>query len=384
MTNPTRAKFALALAIYTLSWLPLGHAQQVAPAKYPTPPEVWKDYNPDAGDFKEEIISEETKDGIYYKDSYISAYVNGEEVRVYCKYAVKAGAKNAPGLMNIHGWYAFPRLDMDLVNDGWAVLAHDYCGKKEGRPHYTKYPKELVYGNMDQKSANPEGYQPFDPAQITKPSQTPDYLWSAIQRRALSYLLAQKEVDKSRIGAKGYSYGGTIIWNLGMDPRVKAVIAYFGSGWLTYYRDKGVFMYKVPYTEPPKTPVEEMILASTAPEAHSPYITAATLWLNGTNDHHGGHERGEQNFKKFQPGVPWDFAHQARAHHDTSKLGNDAKLWLEKHVLGKDIAWPARPVTEIKLDAAGVPEFHIKPASPEKIESVEVFTCLKEICPTGI
>jgi len=26
----------------------------------PTPPEVWKDYNPDAGDFKEEIISEET------------------------------------------------------------------------------------------------------------------------------------------------------------------------------------------------------------------------------------------------------------------------------------------------------------------------------------
>ena len=45
---------------------------------HPTPPEVWKNYDPDAGDFKEEIISEETKDGIYYKDSYISAYVNGE------------------------------------------------------------------------------------------------------------------------------------------------------------------------------------------------------------------------------------------------------------------------------------------------------------------
>jgi hypothetical protein len=87
-----------------------------AQSKHPTPPEVWKDYDPAAGDFKEEIISEETKDGIYYKDSYISAYVNGEEVRVYCKYAVKADAKNAPGLMNVHGWYAFPRLDMGLVN----------------------------------------------------------------------------------------------------------------------------------------------------------------------------------------------------------------------------------------------------------------------------
>lgn len=375
MKIPIRTAMPAALAILAFAFAPAVPAQE---AKLPTPADVWKDYDPDAGDFKEKIISEETKDGIYYKDSYISAYVNGEEVRVYCKYAVKADAKNAPGLMNVHGWYALPRLDMDLVNEGWAVLAHDYCGKREGRPHYTKYPKELVYGNMGQKSANPEGYQPLDPAQIAKPSQTPDYLWSAIQRRALSYLLAQKEVDKSRIGAKGYSYGGTIIWNLGMDPRVKAVIAYFGSGWLTYYRDKGVFMYKVPYTEPPKTPVEEMILTAIAPEAHSPYITAATLWLNGTNDHHGGHERGEQNFKKFQLGVPWDFAHQPRAHHDTSMLGNTAKLWLEKHVLGKDITWPARPVTEIKLDAAGVPEFHIKPGSPEKIKSLEVYASLKE------
>ena len=69
--------------------------------KLPTPPEVWKDYSPDKGDFREEIIKQETKDGIYYKDSYVSAYINGEEVRVYCKYAVKAGAKIAPGLMNV-------------------------------------------------------------------------------------------------------------------------------------------------------------------------------------------------------------------------------------------------------------------------------------------
>jgi len=61
-----------------------------------TPPDVWKDYDPDAGDFKEEIVHEETKDGIYSKDAYISAYINGEEVRVFCKYAVKAGAKKAP------------------------------------------------------------------------------------------------------------------------------------------------------------------------------------------------------------------------------------------------------------------------------------------------
>ena len=48
---------------------------------HPNPPEVWKDYDPDAGDFKEEIISPETKDGIYCKDSNISACLKGAAER---------------------------------------------------------------------------------------------------------------------------------------------------------------------------------------------------------------------------------------------------------------------------------------------------------------
>ena len=373
---PKSLKLALALLVFALS---LSHSvfAQSQPA-LPTPPEVWKDYHPDAGDFKEEIVTEETKDGIYYRDSYISAYVNGEEIRVFCKYAVKAGAMNAPGLMDVHGWMALPRIDQSFVSDGWAVMAHDYCGKTGDRPQYTKYPEKMRYGNMDGKVGYRIKSKMPDGQQITDPKQTDDYLWYAIQRRVLSYLLAQKEVDKSRIGAKGYSYGGTLMWNLGMDPRVKAIVAYFGIGWLDFYRDKQVFLYKVPYVEPPKTSGEELILAAIAPEAHAPFIRAASLWLNGTNDHHGGHERGEQTFKKFQPGVPWSFAHQARAHHETSKLGNDCKLWLEKYVLGKDIAWPARPVTEIKLDVEGVPELHVMPTAVEQIETVEVYYALKE------
>ena len=68
-----------------------------------------------------------------------------------------------------------------------------------------------------------------DGSQLTNPKATSHYLWNAVQRRALSYLLSQKEVDKNRVGAKGYSYGGTIMWNLGMDERVKAVVAILES-----------------------------------------------------------------------------------------------------------------------------------------------------------
>lgn len=47
-----------------------------------SPPELWKDYDPNQGDFKEEIISQEIRNGIINRDTYISAYVLGEEIRV--------------------------------------------------------------------------------------------------------------------------------------------------------------------------------------------------------------------------------------------------------------------------------------------------------------
>jgi hypothetical protein len=72
-------------------------------ANFPTPPDIWKDFDPDAGDFKEEIVYEKTVKGIYEKHAYISTYVNEVEIRVFCKYAVKEGSKNVPGL-DEHSW----------------------------------------------------------------------------------------------------------------------------------------------------------------------------------------------------------------------------------------------------------------------------------------
>lgn len=57
------------------------------------------------------------------------------------------------------------------------------------------------------------------------------------------------------------------------------------------------------YNNPPKIPEmssgQELYVSTIAPQAHAPYIRAASLWLNGTNDHHGGHERGAETFKHF-------------------------------------------------------------------------------------
>jgi len=338
----------------------------------PTPPEIWAAYDPDAGEYREEIVREERRSGIYYRDSYISAYVLGKEIRVFCKYAVKEGAIKAPGLMDVHGWMSRPNISKDYVETGWAVMAHDYCGKAGDRVDYTRYPESLRHGNMDKSVGPPIWSHGPNRESITDYKQTSDYLWYAIQRRVLSYLLSQKEVDAERIGAKGYSYGGTIMWNLAMDERVKAVVAYFGIGWNEYYRSQQVWMYNNPYQAPPMSAGEQLYLSAIAPQAHAPHIRAASLWLNGSNDHHGGHERGAETFKMFQSEVPWDFAIQARGHHNTEKLGDDCKLWLERHVVGRDIFWPKRAQSGLSLNREGIPEFWIRPDAPDKIESLEI------------
>lgn len=346
----------------------------------PTPAALWNDYDPNQGDFKEEIVKHETRDGILNRESYISAYVLGEEIRVYCRYSVKTGATKAPGLLVVHGWMGAAQPDRKFVDDGWAVMAHDYCGKTGSRAHFTRYPEKLRHGNMDRTVAGPVRAKDLDGKLITDPKQTSDYLWYAIQRRVLSYLELQKEVDRMRLGATGYSYGGTLMWNLATDPRVKAVAAYFGIGYNDYYRDKQVWLYNVPYVEPPKSSGEKIILASIAPEAHVPYITAATLFLNGSNDHHGGHERGLESFKSFPKDVPWSFAIQARGHHDTEKIGHNTMLWMKKHVLGIELAWPAHPRSEIRLDNDGVPELVVTPASGDTVRKVEMYYALKNPC----
>ncbi len=354
--------------------------QSLVAAPQPTPPELWKDYNPHQGDFKEEIIKQETKDGILNKESYISAYVLNQEIRVYCKYGVKVGASKAPGLMNVHGWMGSPNLPKSFIDNGWAVMAHDYCGKTRDRKHFTKYPAKLQHGNMDREITSPIWSETPDHKSISDPKQSSDYIWYAIQRRVLSYLEQQQEVDNTRLGAVGYSYGGTIMWNLATDPRIKAVVAYFGIGWTDYYRNKQVWMYNNPYVEPAKSTGEQIYLASLAPEAHPPFISAATLFLNGSNDHHGGHERGLESFKLFKNGVPWAFAIQARGHHNTEKIDQNAITWLDKYVLNKDIFWTEQPKAEIKLSAEGIPELIVKPSFPNKVKKVEIFYALKEPC----
>ena len=343
--------------------------QSVAGIDMLKPPEVWKDYDPDNGAYEEEIVKEWDEGTIHYKDFYISAYVNGEKIRMFCQYAAEKGAKKLPAMLCIHGWMGTLWIDRQFLERGYAVMSFDYCGKDDRRKNFTKYPETLKHGDMHSPT--------WDPGPGLNVKATSDYIWYAMARRALSYMATQPEVDTDRMGSFGVSYGGTLIWSLGMDKRLKAITSFYGVGWNKFHRGR-VHKYDLKPSNAKPSLEDKTYMAAIAPEAYPPYIKCPVLFLNGTNDHHGNQDRSYDTLNRLPKNVSWACAQQVRGHHHTDEVGHNNHLWMDKWVKGEDIPWPKNPRSEIKIGKDGVPSFVLKPDCPDKVESVEIYYALNE------
>eukprot|EP01050_Picozoa_sp_SAG11_P013671 SAG11_NODE_1614_length_4579_cov_11.855357_5_plen_264_part_00 len=196
----------------------------------PTPETVWAGFDPAAGPLEEEVLRRWTDPdgGVVYKEVFFSAFIKGETVRVYGQFARPAdddsqretgGGGALPALLHMHGGgqTVAPHY-LSLASRGYCVLSINCHGEGFGRPEgtYTVYPDSL-----------PQGRHQGTPGELlhaTQPDLTHSswFLWAAVNRRALTYLAAQPAVDAGRMGIFGISMGGTSVWPVAMDPRVKA------------------------------------------------------------------------------------------------------------------------------------------------------------------
>jgi dienelactone hydrolase len=149
-------------------------------------------------------------------------YGSGSSVRIFGYYAVpEGGGVRRPGLVMIHGGggYALLARALDGAGQGYAALAIDLPGKGPGRSQSRSSGPNMTVANLFNTSENPED----------------NYLYHAVTAalRSITYLCAQPEVDTSRIGVYGISWGGVVSLVTGsVDKRVTAVMDMFGSGYL--------------------------------------------------------------------------------------------------------------------------------------------------------
>ena len=330
-----------------------------------TPPEIWEGYDPRAEPLDEEILKTWEGDGISYKE----VYFNGEQfagkyVRIYGIYAAPTGGKNLPGLLHIHG-------GGQTVNKGWlkefagrgyGILTINWGGEWPRRERYTLW-NGVENGDHKKRTGT----------RVTLPSPRHDayFLWTQASMRALTYLESQPEVNPDKLGAFGISMGGTIMWNLAFDPRIKAGCAIYGAGWNTYTYNETRYSVGMPEYRPSANDLRWR--ASLAPEASAPYVKFPMLFLSSSNDRHGYMDRAEQSLELIPEGVPraWALTPRMR-HHIGVDFIHDLPLWMDVHLKGEG-TWPKNPVDQIKPGGDRSPLFYLKPDRPKEVVKVEAF-----------
>ena len=198
----------------------------------------------------------------------------GRETHVFALYGLPDGAGTdapVPGMVLVHGGggTAFPEWVQHWNEQGFAAIAMDCCGCKGGGTHADR-PRHDMGG--------PPGWGGFE--QLDEPIED-QWMLHAIAAgiRGHSLLRSLPEVDESRIGLTGVSWGGIQACIMaGLDDRFRSVIPVYGCGFISKCGSgPGKF---TEIGEAAATQWEE----TWDPANYLPDAGQPMLWINGTND----------------------------------------------------------------------------------------------------
>ena len=339
-----------------------------------SPSEIWEGYDPRAEPLEEEVLRSWKDEGVSYKEVYFNGEkFDGKHVRIYGIYAAPEGGKKLPALLHIHGGGQTVNEDWleEFTGRGYAILSINWGGEWPRRERYTLWNDVPNGDHQKRKGRN-----------VTEPSPRSDayFLWIQACMRSVTYLEQQAEVDPEKIGAFGISMGGSIMWNLAFDTRIKAGCAIYGAGWNTYSNKDP----KYALGHPPNKPSENDLRwrTSLAPEASAPFVRFPMLFLSSSNDRHGYMDRAEDALALIPEDVPRAWALTPRfRHHIGADFIHTLPAWMDFHLKGAG-SWPENPKTKIFAGEGGAPVLSVRPDQASGVEKIEVFYALEN--PYGV
>jgi dienelactone hydrolase len=209
--------------------------------------------------------------GLVREVLYENVPLNGKPTRVFGYYArPKDGDGPFPAMVLVHGGggHAFAEWATLWAERGYVALAMDLSGRGPDG-------KRLPDGGPEQSDV--EKFRDFAPGEA-------DQMWTyhavAAAIGAHSLLASRPEVDKSRIGLTGISWGGYLTCIIaGVDDRVKVAVPVYGCGFL----DENSYWIEPNF--------HKMGAAKTKqwadlfdPSRYLPGVSCPILFVNGTND----------------------------------------------------------------------------------------------------
>lgn len=348
----------------------------------------YNNYDPNAGAFNETIISATTLNGILTQNSFIDMPIDGQLIRIYVKYQVKVslrGNGNLPCFIFSNGWGASVADYTSYADLGYAVIQYDWRGTFNGTiaPYpanlMTVYPTALTRLNQN-VNPNANYTSQASVATIADVRAQDMYYWFAMPRRVLAYVKSlTADIDITKIGFWGNSWGGQIAYNMSIEPDIKAVIAVYGNGWIHYWKTFNVFPYALPYVEPTFTDGNNYYITTLEPQSYAKSSTAPVLWLTSTNDFHGNFDRGFRNFE-ISP-VTGSYAFRVNSSHDITGLEQNIQLWFDHKLKGTIATWPSSPNTIPSLVTSGAntgyPMVTVAPSDTANISAIQIYYALE-------
>jgi dienelactone hydrolase len=203
----------------------------------------------------------------------------GKSTRVFAWMGMPNLKKNqtCPAMVLIHGGggTAFDEWVRIWNQRGYAAIAIDTCG---ARPDL---PEALHSGpHIRDEFSGPEGWgASFHQMDEPLADQWQYHAVTALLR-AHTLLASQPEVDPTRIGVTGISWGGYLTsLIMGIDPRYSAAIPVYGCGFITdnsTWKDEGY--------DGANEDAMSLWRKQWDPMHYLPNATMPSLWLTGTND----------------------------------------------------------------------------------------------------
>jgi len=296
-----------------------------------TPVTLWKDFD-DSLPLDEEVVSmEKFEDASHYKIFYYGRQTEKGRVKIFSHYFTPANKGQYPAVLLLFeaGFPADMTFVRWFVEQGYAVLAVDYCGD-DGTPDHTYYPEDVDYANFVRAGRAMEYVD-------TTAKQTSWYEWAAVARYAVKYLRTRPEVTK--VGAIGVRTGGEILWKIAPFAALDCMIPICAAGWKAY-------LGKEKFGDSNATFDEERhrFIAGIDSQSYAPYCKCPVLLLCAINDKKYNSDRVYDTFQQINPETPKAILFSPRAN---GLLGghthDDMNLFLDKYLKERSV-FVSRPI----------------------------------------
>lgn len=345
--------------------------------------ELWQGFDPRAEPLDVEVLKGWEEDGVVFRVlRYRIGVFKGKKAMMAGIFGYPKGAKNLPGLVQIHGGgqYADHKAVLTNAKRGYATISISWAGRIsapeyrvgpaevklfwEGKTDDPRYRVTTDWGVLDgyhAPSRNAGNVFPklMDPAPWTlDPVKSPRnngwFLCTLGARRALTFLEQQPQVDPKRLGVYGHSMGGKLtVLTTGSDDRVKAAAPSCGGVSDRYNKDP-------------------LFRATIGDDAYLKRVTCPIFFLSPANDFHGRINDLQQALFEIES---LDVRMTCAPHHnhqDTSGYEVATQLWFDQHLKG-DFETPERPTTKLMLRDQRRPRLILNPDRSTEILAVDVY-----------